>query len=165
MSTNETRHVACTPRTLCGGGETMSIAKELTMARMPGTIFLADDDDDMRALLALALQSDGYEVVEAKDGAELLELLAGASASPMNRPDLIVTDVLMPCYSGLGVLAALHKSAWNVPVILITARQDAGVEKDAKRLGAAAVVRKPFDIDDLRTAILNASIDNQLEVG
>ncbi len=133
------------------------------MARMPSTIFLAEDDDDMRALIATALQSDGYEVVEAKDGAELLDLLAGASSSPMNRPDIIVSDVLMPCYSGLGVLAALHKSSWKIPVILITARRDEAVVKDAMRLGASAVVHKPFDIDDLRTAILNVSIDNQLE--
>ena len=141
----------------------MPIAKELTMARMPSTIFLAEDDDDMRSLISLALRNDGYDVVEAKDGAELLDLLAGASAAPMQRPDIIVTDVLMPCYSGLGVLAALHKSAWNVPVILITARRDEGVVKDALRLGAAAVVHKPFDIDDLRTAILNVSIANQLD--
>lgn len=133
------------------------------MARMPGTIFLAEDDDDMRALIATSLQSDGYEVIEAKDGAELLDLLAGASSSPMRRPDIIVSDVLMPCYSGLGVLAALHKSSWKIPVILITARRDEAVVKDAMRLGASAVVHKPFDIDDLRTAILNVSIDNQLE--
>jgi len=137
--------------------------EKLTMARMPSTIFLAEDDDDMRALIATALQSDGYEVIEAKDGAELLDLLAGASSSPMHRPDIIVSDVLMPCYSGLGVLAALHKSSWKIPVILITARRDEAVVKDAMRLGASAVVHKPFDIDDLRTAILNVSIDNQLE--
>lgn len=133
------------------------------MARMPSTIFLAEDDDDMRALIAMSLQNDGYDVIEAKDGAELLDLLAGASASPMRRPDIIVSDVLMPCYSGLGVLAALHKSSWNIPVILITARRDESVIRDAMRLGASAVVHKPFDIDDLRTAILNVSIDNQLE--
>jgi len=133
------------------------------MARMPNTIFLAEDDDDMRALISLALRNDGYDVREAKDGAELLELLANASSSPMARPDLIVTDVLMPGYSGLGVLAALHKSAWHVPVILITARRDDGVVSDARRLGAAAVVHKPFDLDDLRTAILSVSVDSQLE--
>jgi CheY-like chemotaxis protein len=136
---------------------------ELTMARMPGTIFLAEDDDDLRSLIALSLQSDGYEVIEAKDGAELLDLLASASSSPMSRPDIIVSDVLMPCYSGLGVLAALHKSSLKIPVILITARRDENVVKDAMRLGASAVVHKPFDIDDLRTAILSVSIDSQLE--
>jgi CheY-like chemotaxis protein len=135
----------------------------MTMARMPSTIYLAEDDDDMRSLISLSLQNDGYDVIEAKDGAELLDLLAGATTSPMRRPDIIVSDVLMPCYSGLGVLAALHKSAWKVPVILITARKDESVIADAMRLGASAVVHKPFDMDDLRTAILNVSLDNQLE--
>jgi CheY-like chemotaxis protein len=139
------------------------MAAEMTMARMPSTIYLAEDDDDMRSLIAVSLQNDGYDVVEARDGAELLDLLAGASSSPMRRPDIIVSDVLMPCYSGLGVLAALHKSAWKIPVILITARRDDGMVNDAMRLGASAVVHKPFDMDDLRTAILNVSIDNQLE--
>jgi CheY-like chemotaxis protein len=131
--------------------------------RMPTTIFLADDDADMRALIAMALENDGYDVVVAKDGAELLDLLAAATASPMQRPDIIVSDVLMPGYSGLGVLAALHKSSWKVPVILITARRDDSVALDAMRLGASAVVRKPFDIDDLRTTILSVSIDSQRE--
>ena len=135
----------------------------ITLARMPSTIYLAEDDEDMRALISHSLRADGYDVVEAKDGAELLDLLAGASTSPMHRPDIIVSDVLMPCYSGLGVLAALHKSAWKVPVILITARRDESVVNDAMRLGASAVVHKPFDIDDLRTAILSVSLDSQLE--
>jgi CheY-like chemotaxis protein len=141
----------------------MAIAEEMTMARMPGTVFLAEDDDDLRTLISHSLRNDGYEVIEAKDGAELLDLLAGASSAPMQRPDVIVTDVLMPCYSGLGVLAALHKSAWNVPVILITARRDDAVDHDAERLGAAAIVHKPFDIDDLRAVILNVFVDSQLE--
>ena len=128
---------------------------------MPATIFLAEDDDDMRALITAALVSDGYEVIEAKDGAELLDLLASATTSPMKRPDLIVSDVIMPGYSGLGVLAALHRSSWRVPVILITARRDDAVALDALRLGASAVVRKPFDIDDLRTTILSVSVDSQ----
>ena len=126
---------------------------------MPSTIFLAEDDEDMRALISSALRTDGYHVVEARDGSELLELLAHASITPMNRPDVIVTDVLMPGYSGLGVLAALHRSAWHVPVVLITARRDNGIALAAMRLGASALVRKPFDIDDLRTTILNVSLD------
>jgi DNA-binding NtrC family response regulator len=131
------------------------------MAGNPNTIFLAEDDDDQRAIISLALKSDGYEVIEAKDGTELLDLLAVASAVPEKRPDIIVSDVLMPGYSGLGVLAALHKAAWRVPVILMTALQGSEVVRDAERLGACAVFRKPFDLDDLRTAIMNASVWSQ----
>jgi FixJ family two-component response regulator len=63
----------------------------------------------------------------------------------------------MPLYSGLGVLAALKQSAWNVPVIVITARTDARTITDALRLGATAVLRKPFSVTDLRAAILSAA--------
>lgn len=104
-------------------------------------------------MLSVALRSDGYDVIEAKDGAELLDLLAGATKSPLKRPDVIVSDIVMPCYSGLNVLAALHQSSWCVPVILMTAREDNTVVREALRLGASAVVRKPFNIDDLRAAI------------
>ena len=125
--------------------------------RMPSTVFLADDDDDLRTLLASSLGEDGYDVVQARDGAELLELLGEAAAIPWRRPDVIVTDLKMPLYSGLGVLAALKQSAWNVPVIVITARTDARTITDALRLGATAVLRKPFSVTDLRAAILSAA--------
>jgi DNA-binding response OmpR family regulator len=120
----------------------------------PTTIFLAEDDDDMRMLLARALRSDGYDVIEARDGAELLELLGDVCLSPWRRPDVIVTDVLMPCYSGLGVLGALRRTKWNIPVFVITARRDAEVAADAMKLGASRVFRKPFDLTDLRAAIV-----------
>ncbi len=126
--------------------------------RRPTTIFLAEDDEDMRNLIGEGLRSDGYEVVEAKDGAELLELLSDAFDHPLRRPDVVVTDVLMPGFSGLGVLSTLRRSRWNVPVVLITAQRDSSVRTLAARLGAAAVFWKPFDLDDLRTAILNASV-------
>jgi CheY-like chemotaxis protein len=128
------------------------------MSDMPTKIFLAEDDEDMRCLLSTALRNDGYDVIEARDGAELLALLAGVDTAPIRRPDVIVSDVLMPGYSGIGVLAALRSSQWDVPVVLITAHRDAGIEEDAKRLGVAAFVRKPFDVDELRAAILVAAL-------
>ncbi len=129
------------------------------MSDMTTKIFLAEDDEDMRCMLSTALRNDGYEVIEARDGAELLALLAGAAATPLRRPDVIVSDVIMPGYSGMGVLAALRNSAeWDVPVVLISAHRDVGMEEDAKRLGAAAFVRKPFNMDELRAAILVAAL-------
>jgi CheY-like chemotaxis protein len=128
------------------------------MSDMPTKIFLAEDDDDMRCMLSTALRNDGYDVTEARDGAELLSLLASASSTPKRGPDVIVSDVLMPGYSGIGVLAALRNSQWDVPVVLITAHRDGAIEEDAKRLGVAAFVRKPFDVDELRAAILVAAL-------
>ena len=118
------------------------------------TIFLAEDDVDVRALIARALNSDGYELREAASGTALLELLA--HATPLDRPDVIVADVFMPGYSGLGILAAVRGAGWSTPVILMTGRCDAALREVARTLGATAFIEKPFDVADLRVAVLNA---------
>lgn len=120
-------------------------------------ILIADDDDDMRALMVNTLRSDGYSVVEARDGAELLETLRDALEDGRLRPDILITDIKMPRLSGLGVLQALRRARVRMPVILVTAFGDESMHVVAKRLGAVGVLQKPFDVDDLRTVVMNAS--------
>jgi two-component system, response regulator, stage 0 sporulation protein F len=120
-------------------------------------VLVADDDDDTRAMLAAVLRRDGYDVTEARDGHELLELLA---PSPLRHrtsppPDIIVTDVRMPGVDGMSVLAGLRKTGWATPVILITAFANDGLRARATELRADALFTKPFDVDDVRTAVLN----------
>lgn len=122
------------------------------------TVLVADDDDDMRALVASTLRADGFEVLEAIDGAQLLERLEDALSDPRSRPDVVVTDIMMPRLSGLGVLDALRRAQLHFPVILMTVLADDSIHIVAKRLGALGVLRKPFDIDDLRTAVVNACV-------
>jgi CheY-like chemotaxis protein len=121
------------------------------------TVFLADDDEAMREAVATSLRGGGHFVVEARDGAELLDLLLGTPGAPPVRPDVVVADVRMPNLSGLGVLAALRRVDWNVPVLLITALADESVRTVARRLGAIGVLRKPFETNDLLTAVLSAA--------
>ena len=64
----------------------------------------------------------------------------------------------MPRLSGLGVLDALRRAQLHFPVILMTVLADSSVYVVAKRLGAVGVLMKPFDVDDLRTAVLNARV-------
>jgi CheY-like chemotaxis protein len=123
----------------------------------PLTVLVADDDEDMRELVAESLRCDGHCVIEARDGAELLERLGQALDHPGTRPDVVISDVLMPNLSGLGVLDALRRAQWHVPVILMTVLSDDSVRTTARRLGAVTVFRKPIDPDDLRTAVLNAA--------
>jgi CheY-like chemotaxis protein len=104
----------------------------------------------MRALLAGALRRSGYDVVEACNGSELLERLAyGLASKPGSRFQLIVSDVRMPGYDGLNVLASLRQMCVSIPVILITAFGTAASHAAAAHLGAFAVLDKPFDVDDL----------------
>jgi len=128
----------------------------MTQSRPPQRVFLAEDDDDMRALIRAALEKDGCEVIEARDGAELIDLLGMTVECPSAQPDVVVTDVRMPNFSGLGVLRTLRQAHWTVPVILITVDPGAAVQSDAAQWGAAAVFKKPFDVEDLRTAVVNA---------
>lgn len=120
-------------------------------------ILLAEDDEYMRRLLAAGLRRDGFEVIEAANGAELVALLGTlVRQSPDGRAvDLIVSDIRMPWANGLRVLEMLRRSDWATPVILITAFGDGETHAEARRLGAAAVFDKPFEIDDLRTAVVN----------
>ncbi len=128
------------------------------VARMPASqrVFIADDDADMRRLIRLALEKDGCEVFEARDGAELIDLLDAVEAGAGEVPDVVITDVCMPNFSGLGVLRTLRQAHWNVPVILITVNPVQAVQSDARQWGAAAVFAKPFDLEDLRSAVANA---------
>jgi CheY-like chemotaxis protein len=119
-------------------------------------VLVADDDDDMRTLVAEALRADGCTTLEARDGQELLELLNSARDEPALEPDVVVADVKMPRLSGLGVLEALRVAHWNLPVVMMTAVTDDSIHDVAKRLGAVGVLRKPFDPDDLLIAVHNA---------
>ena len=123
----------------------------------PARIFVAEDDPDLRALMSRALRRDGYEVIEASDGLELLDCLQDALALPLSMPDVIITDVMMPRYTGLGVLRALRRANWFTPVIVVSALGEKHLEQ-ARELGATAFLKKPFDLDDLRTAVVNASL-------
>ncbi len=121
-------------------------------------VLLAEDDLPFRRLIASVLEEDGYEVLEAGDG---LGLLANIEATLTVRREqaesfLVVADVRMPGLSGLDVLAILRCANWRTPVILITAFGDEATHAEGRELGAAAVFDKPFDVDQLRSVILEA---------
>ena len=121
-------------------------------------VLLAEDDAEMRQLLVWALRQDGYEVIEARDGAECVGyaqpwVFRGRRVEP---PDVIVSDVRMPGWSGLEMLGILRAGEAVIPVILITAFGAPEAYVEAWRLGAAAVLNKPFEMDDLRRTIRDA---------
>ena len=124
-------------------------------------ILLAEDDPEFRALLAATLREDGFEVVEARDGHALLDYLADAVSSEgdIDQFDLVVSDIRMPGYSALDILAGAHRALRHTPVILITAFGDRATHERARNLGARAVFDKPFELDDFRTAV-SLSVSN-----
>ena len=107
-------------------------------------VAIAEDDPNMRDLVAAVLRDAGYEVIEADDGRELLDTLATC------RPDLVVTDIQMPNVDGIEVLEALQGA---VPVVVMTAVHEDAMRKKAVAYGAKDIVDKPFDVDELRAKI------------
>jgi len=121
-------------------------------------ILLAEDDVEMRSILASVLRRDGYDVVEVSDGVHLLHRLLYAKLlfGDGSGFDLVVSDVRMPELTGLGVLASLQGDDAAPPVILITAFGDYQTHVEAERLGALSCFDKPFDIEDFRVAVRGA---------
>lgn len=119
---------------------------------MPARVLVAEDDSAMRAMLVESLREAGYQVIEVANGRQLETCLdPQGKACPM--PDIIVSDVRMPGRTGLEVLARLREIDWAMPVIIITAFGDRATHEEAYRLGAAQVIDKPFDVDDMVDAV------------
>lgn len=113
-----------------------------------GRVLLAEDDFEMRRVLADALRSARFDVLEAADGRELIEQL---SASILQRlpVDCIITDVCMPRMTGTQALRFIKARGISYPVIVITAFGDNASRLEAWLLGAVAVMDKPFSLLEL----------------
>ena len=112
------------------------------------TILIIDDEKIIRILLRSALEAEGYEVTEAANGRDGLELYR-------QRPtDLVITDIVMPELNGLDMLLELTREFLHAKVIAISG---AGEEKNvldvAKLLGARQTFQKPFSIPHLLGAV------------
>jgi DNA-binding NtrC family response regulator len=115
-------------------------------------ILIADDDVEMRRMLGEALGRDGIDVELAADGAELRQRLE-TLADRGKLPQIVIADIQMPGVTGMHILAWVRRELPSVDVILITAFGDARIHARARKLGAAAVFDKPFDLDQLRVVI------------
>ena len=113
------------------------------------TVLIADDNEDHRQTLAAILAGEGYEVIEAANGVEALELLALAADGKRRRPDVLLLDFCMPGLSGIGLLRVLRRFARVPPSILVTAFPDKSVETFARNAGAMRVLRKPLNAQEI----------------
>jgi CheY-like chemotaxis protein len=107
------------------------------------TILLVDDESNMRFLLRMILESEGYEVVGAEHGAAALETMR------KSRPDLVLTDVMMPVMSGRELVERLRADpeTAEIPIVVVTATHEPVMP------GADAVIPKPFDEEDLLAVV------------
>lgn len=107
-------------------------------------ILIVDDDKLMLEVISHKLKNDGYDVVVAEDGYEALSIIDKV------KIDLIISDVMMPNISGLGLLSLLKQFYFNnIPVIIISSLDKADMVLHSIGLGAVDFLRKPINFKNL----------------
>ena len=116
-----------------------------------GHLLVVEDDRDLRELVVEVLTAAGYRAHGAADGAAGLALLAGPAAPPVGA---VLLDLRLPGMDGPAFAAAYRRQRGAAaPLLVFTAAPPAEAAAAAARLGAAGVVPKPFDLDDLLTTV------------
>ncbi|MBA2510087.1 MAG: response regulator [Rubrobacteraceae bacterium] len=118
-------------------------------------ILAADDDRIVRRIIVAKLTGLGYEVTEAEDGQEAIEILEGGAV-----PDLLITDSLMPRMGGLELVRSVRNSpnsaVAGLPVIMLTSRQAERDVIEGLEIGLDDYVMKPFSPDELAARVRTA---------
>lgn len=109
-------------------------------------ILIAEDEKDLRMLLADQLSSVGYTVIGAENGAEALRLY------DKEKPDMAILDIMMPVMDGLSVLSKIRETS-EMPIILLTARGEEVDKVGGLRLGADDYLVKPWSMNELLARI------------
>ena len=123
------------------------VGEVLAGRKGPKRILIADDDPQVRSFLASLLDIEGYTVVQASNGKE-----AAARCVDM-LPDLVITDLIMPEQEGLETIHIIRRNWPKVRVIAVSGAYAGAYLDLAKKLGADAVLRKPFDPDTILSEV------------
>lgn len=120
------------------------------------TVLVVDDQEDIRLMCRVNLALEGYDVLEASDGARALSLLAE------HRPDLVLLDVMMPVVDGWQVLDRIKADPRlaTMPVVILTARVQREDELRGWSAGAADYLSKPFNPSVL-TEVVARALDHE----
>lgn len=104
------------------------------------SVLVTDDDEDLRLLCQMHLEIGGFSVTQAANGMEAIDVARA------NRPDLILLDLMMPVMDGWDCLSALKADAdlADIPVFIITGKNQLSDQERAFALGASAFIAKPF---------------------
>ncbi len=110
---------------------------------MKRRILLAEDEINIRSMLKYNLEEEGFETVEAADGAIAKEKLSS------EHFDLLLLDLMMPKFSGLEVLDYINTENLHLPIIILSAKDNASDRVEGLRKGADDYVTKPFNLEEL----------------
>jgi len=112
---------------------------------MGNRVLVVDDEPNVVSVIRDALTREGFSVLSAQDGAECLQKVES------EQPDLVILDVNMPVMDGFKVLYALRESedTRNLPVVMLTVREERGDELAGWMAGADLYLKKPCKMEDL----------------
>jgi DNA-binding response OmpR family regulator len=129
----------------------MNKTNETNNERPMKKILIVEDDQNIAKALAIRLKSAGYQVTVAADA------MSGVAAALKIQPDLALLDISVPAGSGFGVAERIQLLIPTAtPLIFLTASKQPGLRQKAQDLGAAGFFEKPYEAEDLLTAIRRA---------
>jgi len=116
---------------------------------MSKVICIVDDQPSLRQMLRFALNNHGLQVIEAENGVDALNKLAN------HNVDMMIVDWQMPEMDGLELVRQLRKSEeyTEVPVVIISCRDDLSARREARSLGVMTWLKKPFRIAEVQLAV------------
>jgi DNA-binding NtrC family response regulator len=115
-------------------------------------LLVVDDDPSIRTVLNRRLTQWGYEVKEASSATQALEMMM------VETPAIVLLDINMPGHDGLWLAERIRAKWTGIPIIMVSGKDDLDVVQRAQKLGAIDFVRKPFDREILRQALLRAAM-------
>ena len=129
------------------------------------SILVVEDNKNLRILMSDRLGMEGYKIFQSENGEKALEVLES------NKIDLLITDIMMPTMDGYELIDILRKSGYNVPVLMVTAKDSFEDKEMGFRLGTDDYMVKPININEMilrvsallrRAQIIN---ENILKIG
>ena len=117
---------------------------------MSTRVLIADDSETILLLLRTRLEMEGYDVVTAADGVEVMEAM-GRDGEP--KPEILLLDAMMPRKSGIDAVRELRASGVDTPVLIVSAHQDEMDAGAATDVEVSGYITKPIDFDQLFSRI------------
>lgn len=116
---------------------------------MAKTIMVVDDSASMRQVVGIALKSEGYDVIEGKDGSDALARLNG------QKVHLIISDVNMPNMDGIAFVTRVKQMPHYkfTPILMLTTESEEAKKREGQAAGARAWMVKPFKAEQLLNAV------------
>lgn len=106
-------------------------------------ILVAEDDKNANKLICAVLRKAGHEPLSARDGREALDVLES------NHVDMLISDVMMPRMDGMELTRALRDAGWDLPILMLTAKQMVEDRREGFIAGADDYLTKPADMQEL----------------